>query len=212
MITAKEIYVYFTYLSSLSVLVPIVISLFKFSAFNKQLKALFAYLLLNLTNDFIGYLLFINNISTAFSFEIFAIIQGFIIVYIYSERFEFSFLRMLTVQLLMLSLFLFVHFVSPTSLDFSNALVDLVLCFFGVRYFTQIFINLQIPVLTDYYFFWINTAFLFYFGTTFLFTLFENFIRSGDETLAFLTWSIQLISNIIHNFLLSIGVWKIQKT
>jgi hypothetical protein len=210
--SAKDIYIYFSYLSSLSVLVPIIIGLFKFSAFNKQLKALFAYLLLNLVNDFIGYLLFINNISTAFSFEIFAIIQGFIVVYIYSERFKFSFRTMLILQLIMLSLFLFIHFISPPSLDFSNALVDLIICFFGVRYFTQIFINLQIPVLTNYYFFWINTAFLFYFGTTFLFSLFENFIRSGSETLAIFIWSIQLISNIIHNFLLSIGIWKIRKT
>ncbi len=210
--SAKDIYIYFSHLSSLSVLIPIIISLIKLSAFNKQLKALFIYLLLNLSNDVIGYVLFINNTSTTFSFEIFTILQGFIVVYIYSNQFKFSHRTMLSIQLLMLCLFLFIHFISPTSSDFSNAFVDLIICFFGVRYFTQIFINLQVPVLTNYYFFWINTALLFYFGTTFLFSLFENFIRSGDETLAFFTWSIQLISNITHNFLLSIGIWKIKKT
>lgn len=211
MISARDLYIYFSYFSSLSVLAPIVFSFSKFSAFSNQLKALFFYLLLNLTNDIIGYLLFVNNLSTTISFEIISIIEGLVIIYIYKEQFNFSIRTMLAIQFIISCLFILIHFTSPSKLDFSNAIVDLAICFFAIRYFTQIFINLKIPVLTNYYFFWINSAFLFYFGTTFLFSLFENFIRSGSETLAIFIWSLQLISNIIHNFLITVGIWKIQK-
>ena len=211
MITAKDIYVSFSHLSSLSVLIPIILCLTKYSAFNNQLKALFFYLLVNLINDIICFILFSNKFSTTLFFEIFTIFEGLIILYIYAKQFNLSTKVILIYEAALLGLLVIIYIVPGIPSDFGSASVAILLCSLGVIYFNKVFNELQIPILTNYYFFWLNTAFLFYFGTTFLLSLFENFIRSSAETVSIFLWSIQLACNIIQNFLLSIGIWKIQK-
>lgn len=198
-------------MSSLSVLIPIIFSLIRYSAFNNQLKALFIYLIVNLINEIICFVLFSNKLSTVLSFEIFEIAEGLIILYIYGQQFKLTTKHILIWQSSLLGLFIVIYLIPGIPSNLGSASVAIVMCILGVVYFYNIFNEMQIPLLSNHYFFWINTAFLFYFGSTFLLSLFENFIRTGTETTAIFLWSIQLISNIIHNFLLSVGIWKTQK-
>lgn len=56
--------------------------------------------------------------------------------------------------------------------------------------------------------FWINGAFLFYFGSTIFLSLFEEYIRSNGIGLISLLWPIQIIATIILNTLIVIGLYK----
>ncbi|MBX3164703.1 MAG: hypothetical protein KF900_09485 [Bacteroidetes bacterium] len=80
---------------------------------------------------------------------------------------------------------------------------------FVLYYYFHLVKKTDIPVLTQYYFFWINTAFLWYFTTNLFVLSSEHFFVSPNESYTNFLWGYHLISNIIYNTLLATGVWKI---
>ena len=206
-----ELYFYFTLISAASVIVPITFSLIKLSAFNKQLKALFIYLLLSLINDSICFAMFLMNQETLIPIEIYSTLQCFLIFYIFSKEFKLSTPIITIAQLIMFCLFGLTFIIPNLKFEIIEGAESFLICSLAFYFFYKVFKKLLIPVLTEYYFFWVNTAFLFYFGTTFILVLFDFYIRNSGN-IGVLLWSIQLMTNIIHNFLLTIGIWKVQKT
>lgn len=72
-------------------------------------------------------------------------------------------------------------------------------------YLFDTFSKMEIPDLTKSFFFWINTGFMIYFG----FSLFLHFfmkIVTQDINIFMYTWPIQLVSTIIFNITIIIGV------
>jgi hypothetical protein len=57
-------------------------------------------------------------------------------------------------------------------------------------------------------FFWFNSAFLLFFGTSFFIFLFDDFILTADRAVGRLLWTIHLINNMIFYALLTVGIWK----
>jgi hypothetical protein len=78
-------------------------------------------------------------------------------------------------------------------------------------YFFRIFVNMSIPRLTEHYFFWLNSAFLIYFPSTFLISLFEDIIRNSPHYQIRYLWIIRLFVNIIFNILLTVGICKVKR-
>lgn len=159
--------------------------------------------------EVVGYYFYYNRINNAFVFFIYNVVEGLFIIWLYYTIFESTMLkhvlRILFILYLTLAVLVQLGYISYEVLSATESLVILSLC---VYYFYTVIAELSIPVLTDYYFFWINSALLFYFGTNLFISFFENYIRYlGNQAQASL-WSIHLISGIIFNLLLAMGIWK----
>ena len=184
-------------------------ALLNLRTFNLTLKVLFYFLCASSITEAIGYYFYYNRINNAFVFFIYTVVEGLFIIWLYYTIFESTMLkhilRVLFLLYLALAVLVQLEYISYEVLSATESLVVLSLC---VYYFYTVIAELSIPVLTDYYFFWINSALLFYFGTNLFISFFENYIRYlGNQAQASL-WSIHLISGIIFNLLLAMGIWK----
>lgn len=56
------------------------------------------------------------------------------------------------------------------------------------------------------FFYWINSALLLYYGSTLMFTFFQNHVLTKEAF--FMVWPIQVIANIIINTILILGIWR----
>jgi len=74
-------------------------------------------------------------------------------------------------------------------------------------YFFKAINELKYPRMTDDIHFYINFAFLFYYGTTFFFALFEPYIRSISIEFADYSYYVLFVSNITFNIIISTGIW-----
>ncbi len=97
--------------------------------------------------------------------------------------------------------------------DISTTSEGIIIITLGILYFLKIFNDLDIPKLTNYYFFWLNSAFLLYFSTALFLFSFKSYIKTiDDQSVSNFLWGIHLIINIAYNILLTIGICKHRKT
>ncbi len=195
-------------------LIPLYCSVKNHKAFNIQLKALFIYLILGFTFEIIGLVLaFIYKTSNHLALNVFTLLETLFVIFIYQKEFNQSKYRNFF-------LILYLFFLTVFSLNFSsfdngiliNVLESSVLIILPIIYFVKIFVDMTIPKLTNYYFFWLNSAFLIYFSSSFCILLCKNYIQLLSIELVQLLWSVHLLNNIIYNIILSIGICKVKQT
>jgi hypothetical protein len=172
-----------------------------------QLKALFIYFVISFVNEMVSNFPEYLNLPTddQLSLHFYTICEALIIFYIYYKEFKF---KNPYPMLALGAAFTIIALsrVSRTEYNaFTNTIEAILVLPFTITFFFKISNDLSIPKLTDYYFFWINSAFLFYFSFSFLIFLFAQYIMNVSY---FYVWNIHLIANITYNLLLAIGIWK----
>jgi len=207
----KEIYLVCANISAFSALIPMALSIWKYKAFNTQMKIVLCYVTLSFLTDLISFALYLNHMQTTLVQMIYSMLQGVLIIYMYALQLKLRFSTHYLLQALLIILFIlpFLFPSFPTSI--AGSVQAATICTLGFVFFYRVFIELKIRVLSDHTFFWINTAFLFYFSSTFMLELFDNFIRTSGGVIGMYIYFVFIASNIIHYLLISIGIWKIQK-
>lgn len=94
----------------------------------------------------------------------------------------------------------------------SNTVLSVIVFIMALSYFFKAINELKFQRITDDIHFYINFAFLFYFGTTFFFSLFEAYIRSISINIADYSFYVLFVSNLIFNLILSSGLWLTRRT
>jgi len=69
----------------------------------------------------------------------------------------------------------------------------------------------SVPRLNEYYFFWLNSAILVYFGISFFVFLFSVLLEKSDLKIYNFFKAFSLMVNITYNILLTVSIWKIRK-
>lgn len=179
-------------------------------------RALILFCAINIIADIVGVIvapIYKNNNPI---YHIYTLTAGVTILYMYfiiiqSERIR----KYILIVAALFSTFSIFFFFYKDGYKLNNAFSNITLCLImmilSIYYFYTIFVELKIKVLKNYYFFWINSAFLIYYGTTFYLSIFENSIRSVTYDLYDYLWPIQLIATIILNLILAKGIWKMKK-
>src|SRR5690349_14676645 len=93
------LYLVLKHTSSLSVLAPILAVLFKWKAFNAQLKALFLFLMASALADAIGFYRSSNGQSTVSLFYYYTVIEGLLILSFYYFVFESTRIRQIFITI-----------------------------------------------------------------------------------------------------------------
>ena len=200
------------YSSIISVLIPLLTWIIRNKVFTKQMNALFLYLIGSMSADIFSFFFFNQNVLIAYTF-----FECLIISYLFWLELEKKNLRRMVV--ISAIAFLITSLCCIILLDDFN-LIDsvltslefvIIICF-CILYFFKEFYDLNKPRLTDYWFFWLNSSFLLYFGSSLFIFLFKSYFWGLSPTILNFLWSIHLIANITNNSLISVAICKVKKT
>lgn len=202
--------------SILSALVPIGFGIVNYKAFNHQLKALFIYLIISFFTEVSMFTLQSLNYNVLPSQFAFTVFEFLIISYLYWCEFTKKSYRLMII--LFASSFL-ITIITLCCLyqqidlitDIASDIEAILIIILSIVFFFKVLTDLQIPNLTQYSFFWLNAAFLMYFGTAFFLYLFNNTIKHFNETIIYFLAALRHIINITFNILLAIGICKVKK-
>lgn len=208
----KGFYHILIYLSTTSVLVPFYYSIRRYKAFNQPLKALFLYLVISLLTEVVSNAFSYYNVRTNLPFQLFTVFEYFSIIYIYYKELKLVKNYFILSLSVFFTIVAFIKFSPIQSNDIVASTEALIIVGLAVYYFYKVSGDVSIQHVTENYFFWINTGFLFYFGIAFFIFLFDNYIRHSDELTGIYLLTIHLFANIIYNILLTIGIWKAKPT
>jgi len=206
-----------SYLSVYSGLLPLIFFIpyiFKFKTLSPVLKVLFFYCLYSILNE--GWSELTNHKPNFYVANIYTYVECISIAVIYykisDNKANFLwlciFIAVFTI-FFMLSCFFWgnINGVQNILMTF-EAIFIIVL---SIIFFFRLINNSQVTELTDYYFFWMNTAFLVYFSGSLAVFLFLKYIQRTNPTdIMKGLWMVHLFFNIVYNILLSksIYTWK----
>lgn len=210
---SKKIYDFLWYVSQVSVIFPVGISIYRYKRFNTGLKILVFYVFLSGLIDLIsGIIIYHFKQSDAELFRAYTLIE-FVLLTLY---FRTLFNKKITKGLLLSAIIAFgiidiicTRFLQPGDEfdSYASAIESFFMIFFSLCYFYKIFTEVAIARLEKEPSFWIVAAVLIYFaGNLFLFLCSDNTLVS-IRAYFLKYWSIDFILNVIFNILLAIGLW-----
>ncbi len=199
-----------------SILIPIRYGIIKYKAFSYQLKALFIYLCISLITELTSLILISAKqqvLPLQFSFCLFEF--GIILYLFWQELNKKTYHIIITSLAIIYVAALGVSYYQKQDVgvlsDFSGVIGSVMIIGLTLLFFFKVLTDLQIPKLTDYPFFWLNSAFLMYFGTTFFLFLFNNAIKEFDQPIVYFLTGIHHTVNISYNILIAIALCKVKK-
>lgn len=188
----------------------------KYKTFDSVLKVLFLYLIICAFTEATSYLLAINKTHNYFVRHTFTFLEFTFITIIYYIHFTEKKIR----NFIGISYFIFLilclvilglkrGYNQPDNLLSSY---EAAIFIYLSLYFLYKEINEQVvPRLNEYYFFWLNSAILVYFGISLFLFLFGVLIEKSDLVVYNFFKAFSLMINITYNILLAISLWKIKK-
>lgn len=191
-------------ISANAVVIPILISIFKFKAFNKTLKVLFVYLLtilffeLGTWSDYIPYSAF-TLLEYVCIFCMFYFTSHHKWIKIYFKHITFLFIVGSVLEIVF------------ATEDYLLLVEYIFIISFALIFYLELLQNLNVPKLNEYPFFYFNTAFLIYFCGSFFIFLFSKQVISLDKTMIKVIMLFHSLLNILYLSLITLGIWKVSK-
>ncbi len=205
-----------TYFSVASTILPLCIYFFiKGKTLNLQLKVLLFYLIVSFSADFFASLHIIY--TNYYLINGFTFVEFLAILFVFELQWNSPKLRPLfiTIAVVFMAYFLLPFFSILSLGDFYahiNTFKALVFIIMSIVYFSKLTNNTEIPSLTEYYFFWFNTALLIYFSIVLSLFLVMNYITApGAHGPIKHLWIIHNFAHVIYNCLLAVGLLKWKK-
>lgn len=194
---------------------PAITGILKFKALDKRMRVLFFLIIASALSDFISLYLAKRGISNYNVRNIYMIYLGFSITYIYYYSFGNKkirkFIMLFFVSFLLLCVSNFIIWGNLSDLDKIISPVEAIFVIFLAHAYTyNLFKEMDFERLRDDSFFWVNNALLIYFSGNFaIFIYFKYILTIGLELYHFLH-SLQLLTNITFNVMLTVSLWKIK--
>lgn len=205
----------FVFLSVLSPLVPIIFFSIKIKTLNFQLRVLFLLSLSSLTFDLLSYIIYYFGYSSILFFNLYTIIKlilSSLMILKSSESYSQYPLKTNLLLLILVSLTcLIANYIQNGiyhSNLISNVITGLFIIYLSILWFYFLIKEMKEKSLNEYYLFWIISGFLIANSLSFFVNISEEYIRTSQDNSAYLLWIINLVSNIIFNVFITIGLIK----
>jgi hypothetical protein len=203
-------------ISTLSAFAPLICCILRLKALNTESRTLFLYIIVCALTDAICFIFVKKKIHTVIVSNLFTVIECTLLTYIYFLKFETKKARyIITIFYIVFLALSIIFFVLRGGYNrYDNIISTFESCFFialSFAFFYKEMCELSIPRLSEYYFFWLNSAFLIYFSMAFFLFLFNCYLEKCDISIVRLLYSLHLLTNIVTNILVSLGVWKIKQ-
>jgi hypothetical protein len=203
--------------SSLSVVVPLGLYLFKMRKLDRPAHIIGALLVVAAICDITGYLLFKAGQSTAVVFNVYYTLLFFLLCWFYYEIFfkKFRTQIALIIGTAVYSLsFILITFFVQEFFYFQNLIwmiAGIILIIYSIAYFLNSLASIPSIQLFDSSLTWFNSGVLFYFSfSIFLFGMGSFLFSKQDPQVTLLLWSTHNINNIIKNILFTIGLTLVE--
>jgi hypothetical protein len=201
------------YLSSLSVIIPLVLAILQWRKLPADIAALRWLLLAALIGDGIMLSMYLLGKRNLVVGDIFMFIQFTILFYVFSQQFNNKLLLKTaygTVLLFYLATLLF-HESIPDSLIGSNGVDGILLIIVSIVLFYKLLSELKILNIHRLPILWIAFATLFYYSGGLFVFLSAGYLEGDTQALAWI-WTVPNVLNIIKNLLFAIGLWQSYRT
>jgi hypothetical protein len=207
-----EDYKLFAYISTASVLVPLVLGLVRLKQIQPELKLLFILTGVSLVGDLASLLLHYVQISSNYAGNTYTLFEFEILLAIFYLAFKKPGLRGVFVTLgLVYFLFSFLNllfFQKQNVNSYSLILSSMVMIVLAVVFFYRLIVDLPALQIHQLPLFWINVAVLVFFsGNLFLFILSHYLVNTLNDNLI-LYWSFHNLLTIIRNLLFAIAFYR----
>ncbi|MEN9998485.1 MAG: hypothetical protein RI922_1475 [Bacteroidota bacterium] len=213
-----KLYDFLVFSSVISYLLPFILSIKKiiFGIRNDELRILFLISIVSFLSEVCSFsFIYFLKLSNNSIVQVYTLIMIGLIYRYYRKKVLLAFKNIhgyILVVMLVYMLFFFFYDCGFNKMNvFANIFLTLYTILLASIYFYKVYTEMKITNLFQDGLFWINSAFLIYFSSTFYVSLFEEYIRSENSDLLYYTWPIQLVSTMIFNVILSRGIWLMKK-
>jgi hypothetical protein len=210
-----DLYNLVLYLSIGSVALPFICCLIKLKTLNLTLRVLFIYVIVAAVTELLSFqLAATNNIGPYNAVQnTFTLLECLLLGLIYYLEFKQPLSRRIILLLILVYLaiafwaLLYVKsFTQPNNII--STLESCLMIGLAISFFYKVNSELNIPRLKEYYFFWLNSAVLIYFSTSFFLFLFDGYLSKYGFKSFYLLYGVHELTNIACNILFAIGIWK----
>lgn len=196
------------YISSVSILVPVVTAIYKYNRLNKILKILFWLLVFGAMCELIDFVLLQNKLNNIWLFNLYSITEGFALCYLIGKWFNSKPMFRIAMTLFVCFSFFWFYsiFISNGMYEFNSAektVKGIILIFLSGYLLILLSMDENLVIGTDYRF-WISTAILFYFSMTLVVFSTANLFLDNHRAMHY-SWTIHSIINIITNLIFAYG-------
>ena len=205
------------YLTILSPIVPILLLFFINGNYSTKIKvSLLVILFSSLISDVVCLVLSYNGINNNFVIHYYTLIAGLSFLFYYKSvinkkwmKYFFWISSISFVLVNLLESYWYSDIYTSNTIAFSSLSVLLIVLALLFFFFRMNVIQSRDEIFD--YLFWVNSAVLLYFGSTFILTLFEDMIINIPQEIYNSIWIIQLIASLAFVFMISKGIWTARK-
>jgi hypothetical protein len=197
------------YCSSLSLLIPLFTSIAKYKRLNNELKFLTWLFIFGAIVELTIYISRGYKFHNIWIFNIFALVEAFVLFYIIGKWFNSS--RMFKAAIFLFALYglywFYTTFITSSIFDFNSkekTVKGILLIFLSGFLLFRLAENEEIKLISDYRL-WITFAILFYFSLTLIVFTTANFLLTDHTKAMQYSWAIHSVTNIISNLLFAFG-------
>jgi len=200
------------YLSSLSILLPALIALYRYRLLDSEMKIFALFLLLGSCVEACDIILAHYAMNNIWLFNLFSVLEGFVICYVIGKWFESP--KMFRVSMVLFTVYfcywIYTAMMTISLMEFNNyekTVKGLIFIFLSAILLVRLSRDESIMIQRDYRF-WIAAAVLVYFSATLIvFSTANVFLQDHHRAMEY-SWLIHSVVNIAGNILLASGfIW-----
>lgn len=212
----KGIYDIVLHISLIISIVPLSILIYRWKKVPKYLSGLLLLLLsLELTTEISCKILSVLGIYNYPIIHAYTVLNSFILFLLYSKLIRSQ--KLVIFNIVLVFSIIISGVIEITIAPFApNVITSILQGLLGVvlatSFFSQMINDPRIANLRLYPLFYMNSAVLFYFGTTICLRLFEFYIHFYSPEMKYFIWPFQLIANIIYHLILARSIWLMKRT
>ena len=209
---SKELFQLLGNVSSFIVLIPIIISGYKFKSLSKVQLKLFYLIILIFLVEIIANILWRNKINNLPVYHFYTVFELLFILNIYKTVLKHPFSKKFFVSVgIGFTVFAIVNTVYFQDLTTFNSntttLLGILVIFLALSYFYTLLKEVKYGALETNPMFWINSGFLIYFSSNLTLFFINNNLFKGSTEASYLVWGLHAIVNIILVVFYTIAVW-----
>jgi hypothetical protein len=199
-------------ISSFIVIIPLILSGYKFKSLNSVQKKLLYLLIIVLIVESVSNILWYQKINNLPVYHFFTVIQFLLIVNIYREAlsqiFSKLFFTSLSIGFIVFAIINIIYFQDFFTFN-SNAttLTGVIVIFFSLSYFYALLKEVKYSALETNPMFWINSGFLIYFSSNLILFFMNNTLFKGVTEASLILWGLHAIINIVLTIFYTVAIW-----
>ncbi|WP_298418600.1 hypothetical protein [uncultured Kordia sp.] len=209
---SKEFFGNLRLLSSLTIVLPLLIGMWKYYRLSKMQRKLFYLVILFSITELIANILWYQKLNNLPVYHFYTIIEFLCIIYIYKDALYKIFPKyVFTIAAVLFTLFCLINmcfFQSILTFN-SNAttILGLLVIFLTTCYFYALLKEVKYTSLERNPMFWLNAGFLIYFSSNLLLFFISNSLSTETAEVNFLVWGLHAIVNIVLVIFFIIAIW-----